>query len=97
MIAPRRLASIKSSAGVAFDENIISSPLNPTLSLIMSSVSDEQSTPQPSCFRISSMTGFGVALTAKYSLNPLFHAKAVFSARALSRIPFSSYMWNGVG
>ena len=81
---------MKSAAGVAFDENMISSPAKPTRSLIISSVSDEQSTPQPSLFRISSITGFGVALTAKYSRKPLFHAKAAFRARARSRMPRSS-------
>ncbi len=34
--------------------------------------------------------GFGVAFTAKYSLNPLFHEKAFAIFLAFSRIPFSS-------
>ena len=53
------------------------SPLNPILSDIISSVSDEQSVPQPSSLRILSIVGFGVAFTAKYSLNPLFHENAL--------------------
>lgn len=52
------------------DENMISSPVNPSLSDIISSVSDEQSVPHPSSFKIRRIVGFGVAFTAKNSLNP---------------------------
>ena len=77
MVAFSFFASTNSSAGVSLDENMISSPLNPILSDIISSVSDEQSVPQPSSLRILSIVGFGVAFTAKYSLNPLFHENAL--------------------
>ena len=58
---------------------------------------EEQSTPQPSSFKIFRMAGVGVAFTAKYSRNPLFQENALYRFRAVSRIPFSSYRWNGVG
>ncbi len=90
MVAPSFFASTNSSAGVSFDENIISSPVNPTLSDIISSVSDEQSVPQPSSFNILKIVGFGVAFTAKNSLKPLFHENALKSFLAFSLIPFSS-------
>src|SRR5699024_251083 len=51
----------------------------------------------PSSCKILRMYGLGVALTAKYSLKPLFQANASFTRRAFSRIPFSSYRWKGVG
>ena len=38
----------KSSAGVSFEENMISVPEKPQASDIISSVREEQSTPQPS-------------------------------------------------
>ena len=57
---------------------------------IISSVREEQSTPQPSSCKIFSRKGLGVALTAKYSLYPLFHEKAFCTRRAFSRMPFSS-------
>ena len=90
MMAPSFPANSKSSGGVALDENIISLPLKPQASDIISSVSDEQSVPQPSSFKIFKIVGFGVALTAKYSLNPLFHENASYTLRAFSRMPFSS-------
>ena len=65
-----------SSAGVTLDENIISLPLNPSDSDNISSVSEEQSTPHPSSCSIFKINGLGVAFTAKYSLNPLFHENA---------------------
>ena len=52
--------------------------------------SEEQSTPQPSSFRICRMMGLGSALTAKYSRKPLFQLKALLMRRAFSRMPFSS-------
>ena len=70
MVAPSSSASTNSSAGVSLDENMIISPPKPQRSLIMSSVSEEQSTPQPSSFRIFRMRGVGVAFTAKYSRKP---------------------------
>ena len=90
-MAPSRAAISKSSGGVALEENMISRPLKSQASDIISSVMEEQSVPQPSSFKIFKIYGFGVAFTAKYSLNPLFHEKAAFTLRAFSRIPFSSY------
>ena len=55
-----------------------------------SSVSVAQSTPHPSSFKILRIAGLGVAFTAKNSLKPGFHEKAALTARAVSRIPFSS-------
>ena len=75
---------------VSFDENMISFPVMPTFSEMISSASDEQSVPQPSSCRILRMVGLGVAFTAKYSLNPLFHENASYTAFAFSIIPFSS-------
>ena len=69
---------------------MISWPEKPHRCAIISSVREEQSTPQPSCFRIFRMPGVGVALTAKYSLKPGFQPKAAFRARAVARMPFSS-------
>ena len=69
---------------------MISLPEKPQASLIINSVKEEQSTPQPSSRRIFKRNGFGVALTAKYSLKPLFHENASLTRRAFSRIPFSS-------
>ena len=57
---------------------------------IIRSVNEEQSHPQPYSCNMLIKKGFGVAFTAKYSLNPLFHAKASFTALAFSLIPFSS-------
>ncbi len=85
-------ALINSSAGVALEENIISSPEYPKAWAKISSVKDEQSTPHPSSFRIDIIYGLGFAFTAKYSLNPLFHEKASFNFLAFSLIPFSSYI-----
>ena len=79
-----------SSLGVWLEENIISLPAKPTASLSISSVREEQSTPQPSSRRIFKMAGLGRALTAKYSLKPLFQLKASLIRRALARMPFSS-------
>ena len=70
---------------------MMSLPEKPHASDIISSVSEEQSTPQPSSCKIFKMNGFGVAFTAKYSLKPLFHANAFWRLRARSRMPFSSY------
>ena len=71
------------------EENMISLPANPHRWAIISSVREEQSTPQPSSRSSLSMPGVGVAFTAKYSLNPGFQAKAAFSLRAFSRMPRS--------
>ena len=67
MTAPSRSASWNSSAGVSLEENMISSPVMPHRSAIISSVREEQSHPQPSSWRIFKMAGVGVAFTAKYS------------------------------
>ena len=72
------------------EENMISGPEKPQASDIISSVMEEQSVPQPHSFNSFSINGFGVAFTAKYSLNPLFQANACLSFMAFSRIPFSS-------
>ena len=69
---------------------MISWPAKPDAPLSISSVSEEQSTPQPSSCKIFKINGFGVAFTAKYSLKPGFHANAAFSARAVRRMPASS-------
>ena len=55
---------------------MISPPVNPQRSESISSVREEQSTPQPSSRRSFKMAGVGVALTAKYSRKPGFQAKA---------------------
>ena len=68
MMAPSLCARTNSSAGVSFDENIISSPDMPSFSQSMSSVRLEQSMPQPSARSSFIMAGVGVAFTAKYSL-----------------------------
>ena len=90
MVAPNLAAYSYSFAGVSLEENIISLPESPIASESISSVLDEQSVPQPNSLKILIRYGFGVAFTAKYSLNPLFHEKASFNALAFSRIPFSS-------
>ena len=69
---------------------MISWPRKPHFSAIISSVRLEQSAPQPSCRKIFSRAGVGVAFTAKYSLKPGFQEKAALTRRAFSRIPFSS-------
>ena len=89
MVAPSRSARAKSSAGVSLEENIISSPPMPRRSQSISSVREEQSMPQPSSRSMAMMDGLGVALTAKYSLKPLFQAKASYTRLAFSRIPLS--------
>ena len=90
IVAPSFAARAKSSAGVSFEENMMSGPVMPCRSQSMSSVREEQSMPQPSSRRMSMMDGLGVALTAKYSLKPGFHAKAFRTRRAFSRMPRSS-------
>ena len=77
--------------GVSLDENMMRSPSSPRTSASMSSVSLEQSTPQPYSARMEMSAGLGVALTAKYSRKPGFHEKAASSRSALARIPASSY------
>ena len=57
----------------------------------MSSVRLEQSQPHPSSARMPTSVGLGFALTAKYSRKPGFHEKASATARALARMPASSY------
>ena len=91
IVAPILSAKANSSAGVSFEENMISSPEKPSASDIISSVMEEQSHPHPYSFKILIRNGFGVAFTAKYSRKPLFHANASLTAFAFSRIPFSSY------
>ena len=66
-----------SIAGVSLEENIMSVPTIPTFSDSTNSGRELQSVPNPSLFRIFSINGFGVAFTAKYSLNPSFHSKAL--------------------
>ena len=61
------LAWSNSSSGMALAENITSRPENPQAAARVSSVSLEQSTPQPSSFKIRRMAGLGRAFTAKYS------------------------------
>ena len=69
---------------------MIASPVLPTRSERTSSAIDEQSLPKSNSFMSFMISGFGVALTAKYSRNPRFHEKAFFSRRAFSRIAFAS-------
>ena len=90
IIAPSFAARAYSSSGVSLEENIISSPLAPIASQSISSVSEEQSQPQPYSRKMSTKNGFGVALIAKYSRNPGFQENASFTLFAFSRIPFSS-------
>ena len=90
MTAPSRWASWYSSARVLLEVNMISLPRKPHFSASISSVRLEQSAPQPSSRRMFSSLGVGVALTAKYSLKPLFQAKAAQRRRALARMPDSS-------
>ena len=52
IIAPRSAANLNSSKGVSLEENIISSLPNPQAFAIISSVIDEQSTPQPELCKI---------------------------------------------
>ena len=64
--------------------------VEPIASQSISSVSEEQSQPQPYSRKMSTKNGFGVALIAKYSRNPGFQENASFTLFAFSRIPFSS-------
>ena len=89
--APSARACASSSGGMAFADRITSSPPKPQAFASISSVADEQSSPQPSSFRIRRMVGFGSAFTAKYSRKSLHQLNASFSARALFRSPVSSY------
>ena len=89
-MAPSLSASRNSSGGVSLEENMIPSPLYPMASAIISSVSEEQSTPQPSSFKMLMINGFGVAFTAKYSRKPGFQENASCNFFAFLRIPFSS-------
>ena len=65
-------------------------PTIPHRSDIISSVKEEQSVPHPSSAKIFKIVGFGVAFTAKYSLNPLFHENALYKSLAVFLIPASS-------
>ena len=91
IIAPSLSAYANSSAGVSFDENMICFPSNPHDFASISSVYDEQSHPMSYSFNILSRYGFGVAFTAKYSLNPGFHENASLTAWAFFLMPASSY------
>ena len=75
---------------MALAENMTSSPEKPQARASISSVALEQSTPQPSSFRMRNMAGLGSALTAKYSLKSPHQAKAAFRSRAFWRSPDSS-------
>ncbi len=66
------------------------SPLIPAFWARSSSGRELQSAPKPSSRRIFRMWGLGQALTAKYSRKPGAQAKARSSARAVSRMAFSS-------
>jgi hypothetical protein len=90
MIAPSSLALMNSAAGALFDVNMMSSPVVPIRSQRTSSGKLEQSPPKFSDCKIFSSAGFGFALTAKYSLNPEFHAKASLKCRAVRRSVRSS-------
>ena len=91
MNAFRARAWANSSGGMALADRMISPPEKPQASASVSSVAEEQSSPQPSSFRIRRIAGFGSALTAKYSRKSGHQAKALFSSRARPRIPASSY------
>lgn len=69
---------------------MMSGPEKPHALDIISSVMDEQSVPHPMSFSIFNRNGLGVALTAKYSLYPLFQENACLSLAAFSLIPLSS-------
>ena len=85
------------SDSISFEVKIIFLPFIPLFCDKTISGIEAQSVPQPSSFKRRSIAGVGVAFTAKYSLKPLFHENAAFSARALRRMPASSYRWKGVG
>ena len=97
MNAPSARACANSSGGIAFADRMTSSPEKPHALASVSSVAEEQSSPHPSSFRIRRIAGFGSAFTAKYSRNDGHQANALFSSRAFSRMPCSSYRWKGVG
>ena len=90
MIAPSSQARRNSSAGVSFDVNITLSPTLPTRWASSSSAIDEQSEPKSNSRSNFIMYGLGVALTAKYSLKPLFQENAFFRRFAFSRIARAS-------
>ena len=83
-------AMASSRSGMALALNMMSGPRKPQTSASISSVSLEQSRPQPSSFRIRRMAGLGRAFTAKYSRKSAHQEKAWFSARARRRMPASS-------
>ena len=66
------------------------SPVIPHASESISSVSEEQSVPQPTEASSFKINGLGVALTAKNSRNPGFQENARYRRSAFSRMPFSS-------
>ena len=91
MMAPAFAAALYSSSDVSLELNIILVPLIPEASASMSSGMEAQSAPQPNCLNSLKMAGVGVAFTAKYSLNPLFQAKALYRSEAHFFIASSSY------
>ena len=90
MIAPISSAFLYSTYGVSLDVNIISCPVIPTFSHKINSAKEEQSAPTPSFCNKRMIYGFGVALTAKYCLNPLFQENALMKDFIFSIIPSSS-------
>jgi hypothetical protein len=90
MVAPSERALMNSSAGVSFEENMISAPTMPVFSARINSGKELQSAPNPSACRTFNRKGLGVALTAKNSLNPAFQANRFRKRRAFSRMAFSS-------
>ena len=90
MIAPSSAAVRRSSSGVSLEESMTRRPVTPAASASMSSGPVAQSQPQPHSARIETIHGFGVALTAKYSLKPGFQEKAALSSAARRRISASS-------
>ena len=69
-----------SSTGVWLEENMISLPVKPQTSLSISSVREEQSTPQPSSFRICRMMGVGQRLDGKILPEALVPAEGLVDA-----------------
>ena len=79
-----RALKVRMNKGVTLEENMIFSPTMPQASESISSVYDEQSQPQPTDASSLTINGLGVALTAKYSLKPLFQENASYKRFAKS-------------
>ena len=90
MMAPAALAMRYSSSRVSLEENMMSRPRMPQRWLISTSGALAQSQPQPRECSRRRIAGVGVALTAKYSLNPGFQEKALYRSVTHFLMPASS-------